>query len=166
VETKPLSMDLLISRIREKEIDLMPDFQGKAGIWSDAAQSRLIESMLIRIPLPAFYMDASDEDEWLVVDGLQRLTTISRFVIKEELKLTGLEFLHNLSGMGFEELPRNFKRPINETQVTVYLIEKDTPPEVIATTHSPYLLDLLKTFTDYCCGKRRNRFAGIYTTRL
>ncbi len=130
VETKPLSMDLLISRIKNKEIDLMPDFQRKAGIWSDAAQSRLIESMLIRIPLPAFYMDASDEDEWLVVDGLQRLTAINRFVIKKELKLSGLEFLHNLSGMGFDELPRNFKRRINETQVTVYLIEKDTPPEV------------------------------------
>ncbi len=130
VETKPLSMDLLISRIREKEIDLMPDFQRKAGIWSDAAQSRLIESMLIRIPLPAFYMDASDEDKWLVVDGLQRLTAINRFVIKKELKLTGLEFLNNLSGMVFDELPRNFQRRINETQVTVYLIEKDTPPEV------------------------------------
>ena len=130
VETKPLSMDLLISRIKNKEIDLMPDFQRKAGIWSDAAQSRLIESMLIRIPLPAFYMDASDEDEWLVVDGLQRLTAINRFVIKKELKLSGLEFLHNLSGMGFDELPRNFRRRINETQVTVYLIEKDTPPEV------------------------------------
>ncbi|MCK5245247.1 MAG: DUF262 domain-containing protein, partial [Desulfobacterales bacterium] len=98
--------------------------------WSDAAQSRLIESMLIRIPLPAFYMDASDEDEWLVVDGLQRLTAINRFVIKKELKLSGLEFLHNLRGMGFDELPRNFRRRINETQVTVYLIEKDTPPEV------------------------------------
>jgi len=130
VETKPLSMDLLISRIGEKEIDLMPDFQRKAGIWSDAAQSRLIESMLIRIPLPAFYMDASDEDKWLVVDGLQRLTAINRFVIKKKLKLSGLEFLHNLSGMGFDELPRNFRRRINETQVTVYLIEKDTPPEV------------------------------------
>jgi hypothetical protein len=130
VETKPLSMDLLISRIREKEINLMPDFQRQAGIWSDAAQSRLIESMLIRIPLPAFYMDASDEDEWLVVDGLQRLTAINRFVIKKELKLSGLEFLHHLSGLGFNELPRNFRRRIKETQVTVYLIEKDTPPEV------------------------------------
>ncbi len=130
VETKPLSMDLLISRIDNKEIDLMPDFQRKAGIWSDAAQSRLIESMLIRIPLPAFYMDASDEDNWLVVDGLQRLTAINRFVIKKELKLSGLEFLQNLSGMGFDELPRNFRRRINETQVTVYLIEKDTPHEV------------------------------------
>ena len=107
----------------------MPDFQRQAGIWSDAAQSRLIESMLIRIPLPAFYMDASDEDEWLVVDGLQRLTAIRRFVIKKELKLSGLEFLHNLRGMGFDELPRNFRRRINETQVIVYLIEKDTPPK-------------------------------------
>lgn len=130
VETKPLSMDLLISRIREKEINLMPDFQRQAGIWSDAAQSRLIESMLIRIPLPAFYMDASDENEWLVVDGLQRLTAINRFVLKKELKLSGLEFLNNLSGLGFDQLPRNFKRRITETQVTVYLIEKDTPPEV------------------------------------
>ncbi len=130
VETKPLSMDLLISRIREKEINLMPDFQRKAGIWSDAAQSRLIESMLIRIPLPAFYMDASDEDEWLVVDGLQRLTAINRFVIKKELRLSGLEFLHHLRRMGFDELPRNFRRRIKETQVTVYLIEKDTPSEV------------------------------------
>ena len=130
VETKSLSMDLLISRIDNEEIDLMTDFQRQAGIWSDAAQSRLIESMLIRIPLPAFYMDASDENKWLVVDGLQRLTAINRFVIKKELKLSGLEFLHNLRGMGFDELPRNFRRRINETQVTVYLIEKDTPPEV------------------------------------
>jgi hypothetical protein len=130
VETKPLSMDLLISRIREGEINLMPDFQRRAGIWSDAAQSRLIESMLIRIPLPAFYMDASDEDEWLVVDGLQRLTAINRFVIKKELQLSGLEFLSQLERKSFGELPRNFRRRILETQVTVYLIEKDTPPEV------------------------------------
>lgn len=130
VETRPMSMDLLIARIKERELDLMPDFQRKAGIWSDGAQSRLIESMLIRIPLPAFYMDATDEDRWLIVDGLQRLTTIKRFVIDKELKLTGLEFLDQYEGKLYDELPRNFQRRINETQVTVYLIERDTPPEV------------------------------------
>lgn len=130
VATKPMSMDLLIARIKEKELDLMPGFQRKAGIWSDGAQSRLIESMLIRIPLPAFYMDATEEDKWLIVDGLQRLTTIRRFVIDKELRLTGLEFLDQFEGKTFSELPRNFQRRINETQVTVYLIEKDTPYEV------------------------------------
>ena len=130
VETKPMSMDLLIARMKEDELDLMPGFQRKAGIWSDAAQSRLIESMLIRIPLPAFYMDATDEDRWLIVDGLQRLTTIDRFVIKKNLKLTGLEFLDQIEGKAFDELPRAFQRRIYETQVTVYLIERDTPTEV------------------------------------
>jgi hypothetical protein len=129
VETKPMSLDALIARMREEEIDLAPGFQRKGGIWKPTAQSRLIESILIRIPLPAFYMDATDEDKWLVVDGLQRLTTLKRFVIDQDLKLTGLEFL-KLNGKTFDDLPRNFQRRINETQATVYLIEKGTPPEV------------------------------------
>ena len=129
VETKPMSLDALIARIREGELDLAPGFQRKGGIWKDEAQSRLIESILIRIPLPAFYMDATDEDRWLVVDGLQRLTTLKRFVIDQELRLKGLEFL-KLHGKTFNDLPRNFQRRINETQATVYLIEKGTPPEV------------------------------------
>jgi hypothetical protein len=129
VETKPMSLDALIARIREGELDLAPGFQRKGGIWKDEAQSRLIESILIRIPLPAFYMDATDEDRWLVVDGLQRLTTLKRFVIDQELRLKGLEFL-KLHGKTFDDLPRNFQRRINETQATVYLIEKGTPPEV------------------------------------
>ena len=129
VETKPMSLDALIARMREGEIDLIPGFQRKGGIWKEEVQSRLIESILIRIPLPAFYMDATNEDKWLVVDGLQRLTTLKRFVIKKDLKLKGLEFL-KLHGKGFDDLPRNFQRRINETQATVYLIEKGTPPEV------------------------------------
>jgi len=130
VETRPMSMDLLITRIKEGEINLMPGFQRKAGIWSEGAQSRLIESMLIRIPLPAFYMDATDENDWLIVDGLQRLTTIKKFAIDKKMKLTGLEFLDQIEGKTFDELPRSFQRRIKETQVTVYLIEKGTPPQV------------------------------------
>ena len=71
VERENQTIDLLVKRIRHNEINLSPDFQRKGGIWTDEAQSRLIESILIRIPLPAFYVDATDEDSWLVVDGLQ-----------------------------------------------------------------------------------------------
>lgn len=130
VETRTLTIDLLRSRILNGELDLAPDFQRKAGIWSLGAQSRLIESLLIRIPLPAFYVDATDENRWIVIDGLQRLTTIDHFVISESLKLEGLEFLKQLNGLYYHELPRNLQRRIDETQVTIYVIEKGTPPEV------------------------------------
>lgn len=126
----PMTIDLLCTRMRENELNLSPDFQRKAGIWTEGVQSRLIESILIRIPLPAFYIDGTDDDCWLVVDGLQRLTAIKRFVIDENLRLSELEFLKDFNGKGYAELPRGFQRRINETQVTVFKIEKGTPGRV------------------------------------
>jgi len=140
VETRPMTIDLLLQRIKYEELDLAPDFQRKGGIWNDRTKSRLIESLLIKIPLPAFYMDATNEDKWIVIDGLQRLTTLKRFVINKDvnhksdehkpLRLSDLEFLTKLNNKIFDELPRNLQRRITETQVTVYLIEKGTPREV------------------------------------
>jgi hypothetical protein len=130
VETKNTQMDALIKRIKNNEIDLAPNFQRQAGVWTPRTQSLLIESMLIKIPLPAFYMDATDDDKWLVVDGLQRLTTIKRFVIDKEMKLEGMEFLTNYNGKKFDELPRNFQRRIEETDIVIYQIQPGTPDRV------------------------------------
>lgn len=129
VTSKQLSLDSLLARIENSEIVLQPDFQ-RQEVWKEDARSRLIESILIRIPLPAFYVDATDEDKWLVVDGQQRLSTLRRFVIEESLRLKGLEFLKDFDGVTFSKLPRQFQRRIRETNVTVYLIEKGTPSAV------------------------------------
>ncbi len=130
VDTKNAQMDALIKRIEKNEIDLSPDFQRQAGVWNPVTQSRLIESMLIKIPLPAFYMDASDDDNWLVVDGLQRLTTIKHFVIDKTMILEGLEFMIDYNGKKYDELPRGFQRRIEETDIVIYQIQPGTPERV------------------------------------
>ena len=130
VDTRPMPIDLILKRIQYEEINLAPDFQRHANIWNKETQSKLIESILIRIPLPAFYIDATDEDKWLVIDGLQRLSTLKNFIVDRTLKLTKLEFLTDIEGLTYDKLPRGYQRRIDETILTVYAIEKGTPPEV------------------------------------
>lgn len=130
VLTKTITIDLLLKRIDREALNLSPDFQRSADIWGEQAQSRLIESILIRIPIPAFYIDATDEDHWSVVDGLQRLTALDRFVNKKNLSLTGLEFLTQFNTLKYDDLPPRYQRRIDETDVVVYLIDPGTPPNV------------------------------------
>jgi hypothetical protein len=132
IENKLLNIDLIIKRLNQKvpEIDLYPDFQRKDDLWGITKQSRLIESILIRFPLPAFYFDGSNKNKWLVVDGLQRLSSIKNFIVSKKLKLTNLEFLTKLEGLGFDDLDRDLQRVIEETQVVAYIINPGTPDNV------------------------------------
>lgn len=120
----------LIARLKDGAIDLIPDFQRSGSLWSPKEQSRLIESILIRLPIPAFYFDAIDDESWQVVDGLQRLCAIKNFVIDKKLSLTNLEFLSEHEGDSYDMLPRALQRRIDEFQTSVYLIRAGTPPEV------------------------------------
>ncbi|MCY4100372.1 MAG: DUF262 domain-containing protein [Rhodobacteraceae bacterium] len=130
IGVEALSLDILIDRIRHSEIDMNTDFQRNPDLWDNRKMSRLIESILIRLPLPAFYFDASEDDNWLIVDGLQRLSTIRKFVIENNLRLRNLEFLTNLNGTTYDRLNRNYQRRIKEYQITVYKIKPGTPNDV------------------------------------
>jgi len=114
----------MAQRIEHQEVKLNTAFQRKEGLWKDEQQSRLIESILIRFPLPVFYFDGSNENEWLVIDGLQRLTTLKRFIVTKELRLTGLEFLKDLEGKAWDDLDRPKQRQINETSLQCYILEE------------------------------------------
>ncbi len=129
VDTREVPIDLLLSQIRHHEL-VIPEFHREGATWADVTQSRLIESILIRIPLPVFYIDATNGQKWLVVDGTHRLISLKRFIIDKKLKLCGLEFLTELEGKTYDDLPRNLQRRIAETRVTVHLIEAGTPSAI------------------------------------
>lgn len=130
VRTVPILIEQLVTRIKYGEIDLTPDFQRLRGIWNSERKSRLIESLLLRIPIPVFYVAAQDNDDWSVVDGLQRMSTIFDFV-NGEFGLQNLQYLTSFDKSRHEELPRGMQRRISETQLIVNVIEPGTPPEVM-----------------------------------
>ena len=130
IRTVNIVVAQLVSRIEDDGLDLAPDFQRLRGIWDSTRQSRLIESLLLRIPIPVFYVASDDGDNWQVVDGLQRMSTINTFV-SGQFALRRLEYLTSLNGLTHDQLPRQMQRRIGETQLIVNVIEPGTPPEVM-----------------------------------
>lgn len=122
----------LVQRMRAdpQGIDMTTNFQRHSTLWNKTNQSRLIESLLLRIPLPTFYFDGSNDDKWLIIDGLQRLTAFKAFIIDKTLKLTNLEYFGEFNGKYFDELPQNMIRRIEETQIVANIIQPGTPDEV------------------------------------
>ncbi len=125
----------VVDQLKYGEILLEPDFQRHPDLWNPTQQSRLIESLIIRIPLPTFYFDSTDDDKLIVVDGLQRLYAIKRFMVlniddKERLALTNLEYLKEYEGKKFEELPPIIQRRINTQALSTYIIRPGTPDKV------------------------------------
>lgn len=134
ISRRVVPIDLIVRRIGFDEIELAPDFQRRARIWDVGRKSRLIESILLRIPLPVFYVAADRHENWRVVDGLQRLTTIFDFMnteSKNSFNLRGLEYLHPYENASFNNLPRSIKRRIEETELNINVIESGTPDEVM-----------------------------------
>lgn len=137
ITSKTPVLSLIYDRVHYGDIELQPDFQRKDRIWNDEKKSKLIESILLKLPLPVFYFGIRvAEDKWVVVDGLQRITTIYDF-LSEEFRLTKLEILDHLNGKRISDLSRIEQRSLREYEITAYFIEmnKDSTDLVVELFH-------------------------------
>ena len=129
IHTKHYSLRQVVDMIAEGDIDLAPDFQ-RQYVWKPPQRSGLIESLLLGIPLPSFYFNEDPTGRLQVVDGVQRLTTIFRYVTDQTFKLGKVTYLHELEGHGFDDLMTLFRRRLNSTQFVAHVIDPQTPYRV------------------------------------
>lgn len=130
VVIRPYSVGQIISDLRDGVIDFETEFQRLPGLWDIQKKSRFIESLLLNLPIPAFYFNENVENNWEVVDGLQRVSTLKQYVIENGFKLKNLEFLNEYNGYKFQDLPITLQKRITRFPVTLNIIEKGTPHDV------------------------------------
>lgn len=132
ISQRPMNVYNLMERLENDEIELEPEFQRNRNLWTKEQQSRLIESLMLKIPIPTFYFNAKDDDKWVVIDGLQRLSTFHNFLVgKDKEKFVGLQYMTDFNGLTFDELPRQYIRRIKETPIVAYTVEKGTPDKIV-----------------------------------
>ncbi|GAA2160196.1 DUF262 domain-containing protein [Humibacillus xanthopallidus] len=129
VSTKNFSLRNILDMIDSEDLDLAPDFQ-RNRVWKARQKSRLVESLLLQIPLPAFYFAEDDDGLLRVVDGLQRLSTIHGFVRGKEFRLADLEYLNQEQGKRFGDLSPSLQRRLHNAQIVAHVIDPTTPSEV------------------------------------
>ncbi len=136
VDPKMFSLRNILDMIEEGDLDLAPDFQ-RLKVWKNWQKSRLIESIFLRIPLPAFYFSSDVDGRLQVVDGVQRLSTIFDFVRggangKSHFALDELEYLQKeLGGATYKKIEQsNWGKRLNTTQIISNVIDPQTPQAV------------------------------------
>lgn len=118
----------LKSQVDDGTLILADKFQ-RRQVWDLSKSSRLIESLLLNVPIPVCYFAELDDGSYSVIDGQQRLTAIYRF-LSNEFTLRGLKVLRELNRKGFNQLEVSYQRYINSRTIRCIVIVKDSHPDI------------------------------------
>jgi hypothetical protein len=135
----PMSLGELLSMYSAKEIFIQPEFQ-RYFRWKDDQKSRLIESILLGIPIPSIFVSQRPDGVWEVIDGLQRLSTIFQFVgvlagpdgLVPPLILSKTKYLPSLEGKmwaGENGLDREQQLLIKRAKINITIIHRESDPQ-------------------------------------
>lgn len=130
IEKKSFTLFELKRQYEErKELQLDPDYQREL-VWKSKQKSELIESILMKIPIPIFYFFRTDEGRIQVVDGQQRINAVISFM-DNQFSLSSLSVIRDIEGKKFKDLKPSQQRAIEDYSIDVYLIQPPTPEEVV-----------------------------------
>jgi hypothetical protein len=133
-----MSVGELLSLYKDGEIDIHPDFQ-RFFRWSDFQKSRLIESLLLGLPIPPVFVSQQPSGKWELIDGLQRISTLLELFgelkakdgsVKPQLVMTSTKYLPGLEGRvwdqarspGATELPGEVKLLVRRARIDVNIV--------------------------------------------
>jgi hypothetical protein len=121
--------DLSITTLKEQwdnKTLIIPEFQ-REYVWDNSKASRLIESLLLNIPIPILYFAETEDAEWEVVDGHQRIRSIVEY-IDNRFRLSGLRIQEEFKGQRFFELPEREQRYLKTRMMRAIVIGADSHP--------------------------------------
>lgn len=128
----------------ESTYNLHPDYQRRIT-WNNAKRSKLIESLIINIPIPPVFLYEYDFDKYEIMDGLQRITAIIDFY-NDKFKLSGLEEWRELNGLKYSKLPEKIKEGIGRRQLQfITLLKESAKDEERADTIKRLVFERLNT---------------------
>lgn len=134
-----LSFNELADMYENGELNINPDFQ-RLFRWSDSKQSRFIESLVLEMPIPPIYVTETEEKQYDLIDGLQRISSYLHFrgILKnaehldikegDKLKLIDCDIVSELDGNTFDDLPSSLQIRIKRSFIRMQIIRKDSDP--------------------------------------
>ena len=127
-ETGSYKIALIKSIFSQSNYNLKPDYQRRIT-WDNKKRSKLIESLIINIPIPPIFLYEFDYDKYEVMDGLQRITAIIDFY-DNKYRLTGLEEWKELEGKRYKDLPEKIREGIDRRQLQVITLLKESAASI------------------------------------
>ena len=130
VDGLDLSFGEILSLLSNKEVDLYPDFQ-RYFRWSEVQRSRLIESILLGLPIPQLFFVETENGVWELIDGLQRICSVIQFIQPEliqqdHLRLQGCDIIPDLNDKTLTDLPLALRLKIKRSAVRAVVIKKQS----------------------------------------
>lgn len=122
------SVKTIVDHVTQKSIDPHPSFQ-RGYVWDEIRASRLIESLLMNIPIPVCYFAEEENGNFTVIDGHQRLYSIWRF-LNNHFRLKGLETLSEYNNLFFKDLVERDQKLIQGRYIRCIVITQDSHPEI------------------------------------